>query len=73
MATRATPGSMTPITGLALQKPFRTIGAAASADSMLARAHEAHSRCRIYDCRRSLKPATSISLLPLEGSPYRTC
>jgi hypothetical protein len=73
MATRATPGSMTPLTRPALQKPFASIGAAAFADSMLARAHEAHPRCRIYDCRRSLKPTTSIRLLPLEGSPYTTC
>lgn len=73
MATRATPGSMTPLTGLAPRKPFRTIGAAAFADSMLARAQETHSGYRIYDCRRSLKPLTSIRILPLEGSPYTTC
>jgi transposase len=38
-----------------------------------ARAQAAHSRCRIYDCRRSLKPTTSIRLLRLRGSPYTTC
>lgn len=78
MANRATPGSMTPITGLALQERFRTIGAAAFADSMLARVHETHSRCRRCDCRRSLSPATqaaarSIRRRATASRPAQSC
>ena len=53
-------------------QPLAAIGTGL-ADSMSARAttHSAHSRCRIYDCKRFRSPSTSNSSCPWEGVHIR--